>query len=380
MRSLSSLLTGRSSRPAPPAAPPPPPGTAALRDDVLAHGVDAGRALALADALERDGRLLDALDALLAAVRLRRDVGLERRLVRLRRAAFAALDRSLPSPAWPPHVPDDPPGADGGPPVLRADQLTAGALRNGILRHGSCLVRGLVPASRTARLRDAIDRAFEAYDATVAGHATDATRVWYDPLDGIPDGISRRAWMRQAESVLAADVPRAFHEFLETVHEAGVDRVIEAYLGERPALSWEKCTLRRVDAKDWRMRLSNWHQDGAFLGKGIRTVDAWFSLSTCGRDAPGMEIVPVRLDRLLPTGEPGTHYQWTVSPETIARDLPGVRIWRPEFEPGDVLFFDERCLHRTYADESMPNVRYAIESWFFAPSVYPADTSTPLLV
>jgi len=57
-----------------------------------------------------------------------------------------------------------------------------------------------------------------------------------------------------------------------------------------------------------------------------------------------------------------------------------VPIWRPEFEPGDVLFFDDRCLHRTAAELGMPNVRYAIESWFFAPSVYPTGTSTPLVV
>lgn len=36
-------------------------------------------------------------------------------------------------------------------------------------------------------------------------------------------------------------------------------------------------------------------------------------------------------------------------------------------------------LHRTAAAPGMTDVRYAIESWFFASSVYP-DTSTPLVV
>jgi hypothetical protein len=45
-----------------------------------------------------------------------------------------------------------------------------------------------------------------------------------------------------------------------------------------------------------------------------------------------------------------------------------------------VLLFDEFAVHRTAADEGMLNVRYAIESWFFAPSAYPNGRSTPLVV
>ena len=35
------------------------------------------------------------------------------------------------------------------------------------------------------------------------------------------------------------------------------------------------------------------------------------------------------------------------------------------------MMFDELFLHRTAVDESMTQCRYAIESWFFAPSGYP---------
>jgi len=134
--------------------------------------------------------------------------------------------------------------------------------------------------------------------------------------------------------------------------------------------------LRRADAS---LHQSTWHQDGAFLGEGIRTLDIWFALSRCGRDAPGLELIPLRLGRVLPTGEPGTYFEWTASPETIARELPDAPRWRPAFEAGDVLFFDHLLLHRTAAEPEMPGVRYAIESWWFAASVYPR-TSTPLVV
>jgi hypothetical protein len=48
-------------------------------------------------------------------------------------------------------------------------------------------------------------------------------------------------------------------------------------------------------------------------------------------------------------------------------------IVRPEFAPGDALFFDGMCVHQTGATPTMARIRYAIESWFFAPSTYPLE-------
>jgi hypothetical protein len=348
-------------------------GIEALRDAILDRGLDADLALALGDALETEGRCLEAVEALSTANRLRRDPSIERRLVRLRHAAFAELDRSLGVPPWPPaFVPEDRPGTEG-PPRITPQELTPGALRNGILRHGCLWVRGLIDPSRVKRLVRTIDRAFEAYDAAAAGRATPATAPYYDAFEGMPSGAEMRRWVREGNGVLATDSPRALFEFLETIRELRIDQLITSYLGERAALSAEKCTLRRVDAT---AVYADWHQDGAFLGKGIRTVNAWCALSECGKDAPGLEILPIRIDRLLPTGQKGAIFDWAVSPETIARELP---IWRPEFAPGDVLFFDHLFLHRTSVAPSMTRLRYAIESWFFAASAYPGD-STPILV
>jgi hypothetical protein len=250
------------------------------------------------------------------------------------------------------------------------------------------LVRGLVPAARAARLRDAIDRAVAAFDAGRAPATDEEARAWFDPLEDVTDGDTVRGWVRKGEGVLAADSPRALFEFLETVRDIGLDRLIADYLGERPTLAVEKCTLRRADAATLH---PEWHQDGAFLGDGIRTVDAWFALSRCGREAPGLDLIPKRLDRVLATGAgagTATFFDWVVSANTIARELPGVQVWRPEFEAGDVLLFDHFMLHRTASSPSMRERRYAIESWFFASSVYPTastpsahpTTSTPILV
>lgn len=343
----------------------------AVREAILEHGLDPERARALGEALLRSGRRVEALQALTLANRMRRDPKLEHRLVRLHHAAFADRDRSLPHPAWPPYVPEDLPGADG-PPIVKPSDLSPGVLRRGILRHGCVLARGLVPPARVDRLVRAIDRAFDAHDAWAESKRPSDD---FDPLEVIPSGEELRGWIRHGLGVLAVDSPPAFHEYMETVYDLGIDKLIAGHLGERPALSAEKCTLRRVDSS---VSDAYWHQDGSFMGENIRTVNAWFALSRCGRDAPGLDMIPLRFEQLLPRGE-DIYFDWAVSRKTIDRELPGVQIWRPEFEPGDVLFFDHLFLHRTAAEPGMPRLRYAIESWYFAGEVYPTG-STPLLV
>jgi hypothetical protein len=377
-----------------------------VREAILRHGLNARRALALADTLEAEGKLLEAVEALQTANRLRRNPVTERRLTRLRRAAFALIDRSSPLPAWPPLVPQaswpglgpTPAGVVGsgvrpeasvasetgseftaespGPPVVTAAQLTAALLRYGILRHGCILVRGLVGVERVKRLVEVIEHAFAAYDAHAAGAPVERTAPWFDPIEGLPNAGYVRSFVRNETGVLTGDSPRALYELLETIADLGLDRLLTSYLGERPALSLEKCTLRRAEPTQTG---NAWHQDGAFIGDDIRSINAWFSLSRCGRTAPGLDIIPIRVDRILPVGTPGALYSWDVSADVVRAECPGP-FWRPEFEPGDVLFFDHFCIHRTGVNPAtMAERRWAIESWFFAPSVYP-KSQTPLVV
>ena len=161
---------------------------------------------------------------------------------------------------------------------------------------------------------------------------------------------------------------------MELVEDTGVAALVEAYFGERPALSVNKCTLRRVptDAN------TSWHQDGAFLGRDVRSLNLWLALSPCGGDAPGLDIVPQRFDEILPTGTEGAIFDWSPSPQVVEDAVGGPdAIVSPEFGPGDALLFDHMFLHRTGIAPGMTRERWAIESWFFAPSSYP-DGLIPL--
>ena len=320
-----------------------------------------------------EGRPFDAIDLLTDANRARPDGAVERELVRLRHEAFAHLDRS--GPAGSPPVAEQSASIDTVPPMVSPSELTAAVLRSGILLHGSLLVRGAVAEPHVRELVEGIDRAFAAAETYQSRVEHRERSPWFEPFhanDSYPPAMHRklgkgRKWVRRADGVWGADSPRMLFNLLDTLDEAGLGTVIAEYLGERPAMTVDKCTLRRVAPG----ASADWHQDGSFLGSGIRTVNVWLCLSECGRDAPGLDIVPARLDRILETGTEGAIFDWAVGPGVVERVAASTPVVRPDFEPGDVLFFDDLLLHRTATEPSMARERYAIETWFFAPSAYP---------
>jgi hypothetical protein len=156
----------------------------------------------------------------------------------------------------------------------------------------------------------------------------------------------------------------------ETFEGPGLRETIGGYLGERPAVSVQKCTLRKAEPS----ANGSWHQDGTFMGT-VRSLNVWLSLSHCGDDAPGMDLVPCRLSSLIsPDGE---RTSIEISEEAAEAAAGEWGIIRPIFEPGDALLFDDVFLHRTAA-EGMTKPRYAVESWFFGPSSFP-ETYTPVI-
>jgi hypothetical protein len=323
--------------------------------------------LASADALEAEGKLLEAIDALSAANRRRRDPKIERRLLRLRYEAFPLLEGSSSAPPSSPSAPAELPISDGLPAVAPGE-LTAEALRSGIGQAGCLLIRGLVSQSRVDGFVRGIDRAFESREAHAMGAPPSETAPWFVPFDIGPSSLRRgRQFVRDSGGMLVPDSPHLTFDLLETFEEVGLREPATAFLGERPALSINKWTLRRVSPDAG----TDWHQDGAFLGGDIRALNVWLSLSHCGRDAPGLDIIPRRLDGVVQTGTEGAIFPWAVAPAMVDQAASGTPIARPIFEPGDALLFDHLFLHRTASGPEMTRDRYAIESWFFAPSAYP---------
>jgi len=312
--------------------------------------------------------LFAQIDELARANRASRDVETERRILKLRHLAGAALVASANGSVATAEPGGELPTANGaGLPEFSAAELTPALVRAALLRDGCVLVRGLVDREEATRLAGEIDRVFDARQEHGPG-GSDPDGYYDAFIPEPPYGLAERDFVTDAGGAFASDSPRLMFDVFEAFERAGLRELIMGYLGERPTVSVNKCVLRRVSPDSG----SAWHQDGAFLGR-VRALNVWLSLSRCGDESPGLDIVPRRLDGIVPTGTEGALFNWSVSPQAAKQAAGENGILRPIFEPGDGLLFDDLFLHATAADPEMPNHRYAVESWFFGPSAFPAD-------
>ncbi len=297
------------------------------------------------------------------------DLEVARRLRDLRHQAVSELPA-----AGPPSAIGEPPSRlDCGLPSLRTDELSAAAVKAAIIRSGSVLVRGLLNPTQVERLKSATDRAIAGRDARSPGKPVgNGKNGWFEPFQPDPPYAAMVAeeWNRLTKgggTLWAVDSPRGLSELLAVLDEVGLRRLAADYLGGRPVLSMKKCNLRRTAPQ----ATADWHQDGAFLGGKLGALNVWAALTRCGVDAPGMDLVARRLEEVVETGTEGARFDWTVGHPLVERVATPEGIVRPEFEPGDVLLFDELCLHRTAANPAMTNHRHAVEVWMFRADDYP---------
>ena len=312
-----------------------------------------------------------------AAVRLLTDAhrraphpAIEVLLVSARHRAFSDPSRPLSDEPWPPPTPDAFAGVAGLPEVA-ATELTSELLASALQHHGSLIVRGLLTPAVADSLLGEVRRAFEAAEAAAAGAPVSETSPWYvpfEPTESYDFGWVERLFSRQVGAVLAVEAPRALFHIIEALRATGIGEVVAEYLGEHPALSAKKTSLRRARPDS----PTEWHQDGSFLGEGIRTVNVWTALTPCGANAPSVDVF---------AGRSAT--SWTPAPTTpssagrSARSRPSgwtpstscARCSRPVTPSCST---SSRCTAPA-SRPSMSEERYAIESWFFAPSTYPHE-------
>jgi hypothetical protein len=315
---------------------------------------------------------LDTVATLTDQNRAQRSAHVDWRLRRLRHDAYFDLP-TAPEERRPRTYADPFPELSGRAPEIAAAELDVDVLGGSIQHHGCLLVRELFAPAQVAQLLDDLDRAFVAREAADNGASKDETAPWYVPFEPGPPAEplwTDRVWAKNLGGMLVADSPNALFNVIDALAAARVPQVVGDYLGEPLALAANKCVLRRV-SPDTR---ASWHQDGAFLGHDVRTVDVWVALSPCGAgtDAPGLEIVPRRLERVFETTDPETGVQYSVNGAQLAEALDGLEPQLPTFAPGDAMLFDHVFLHTTASSPDFTRERYALESWLFTPSTFPA--------
>lgn len=320
--------------------------------------------LRAATLLARQGRRLEAIDDLEALYQERPHHEIASRLVNLRRGAFAELSKDPGRPEWPATFTDPFPGRTGLN-EIPAGELSGDMLGGAITHHGCLRVNGLLDDATAERLRDGIEQAFAARKRVQKGAPVEEGAPWFVPYSigqGKVEAFGGDLFVRVVDS------PDMLCNLVQVFTVTGVRRAVTDYLGERPAMIANKWVMRRSKTG---VVVGDFHQDGAFLGEGIRTVDCWIALSHCGPGTgrPAIDLVPRRVDGILPSGE-GSTFTWSIAEHTVGEAIPDTPVLSPVFAPGDAMFFDERLPHRTSVGTDL-GTRYAIESWFVAPSSYP---------
>jgi hypothetical protein len=321
--------------------------------------------------LQRKDNSVLSVARLQAFERLLPTLPVEKELLRLRHLSFHERSPGLTACARNPLAPSEATSKPSGQlRTTKVEDLSLDRIAQDINSQGCVWVKGLLPAQRAEYLRKAIDRTLadkQTYDKS------NAPTQWYAPFSDLPDKEQKKELNKQRiamgnypTSIFAADSPKNFSTWIEFIRRTGLTELITQYIGERPALSLSKTVLRRQPPME---KCGGWHQDGAFLGANVKTLNVWLALTDCGENAPGLDILPRRIG-LMPTGTDGAHFKWSISDDLVQQTYPG-EIVRPKFEVGDALIFDQFFLHRTASSAEMMNDRYAIESWFFSPEAFP---------
>ncbi|MEM8760791.1 MAG: hypothetical protein AAGE83_10810 [Pseudomonadota bacterium] len=301
-------------------------------------------------------------------------------LIRLRdlRLKAGAELAALPDTSWD-NEPEEPaedlfPDVRDGIPEVDLRELGSASLRSAMCHHGALIVRNMLNLRQAHEYRVAIDRVIEAakaYQKTVEEDAEDvrptAMKADYLPFRDSESGVKRRnhSFVASSGSIETLLSPSFSLSLFDSFERLGLRRLLQDYFRDEPCVSFQKCVLRRAEPLK---APAEWHQDGAFMDRDIKSLNLWIALSECGggTDSPGMDLVPRRLDEVLEPGTNGAIFNWSISGATVAEKFPGLEPARPFFGPGDAIFFDHLNLHATSSDPSFTQPRYAIENWFFA--------------
>ena len=260
-------------------------------------------------------------------------------------------------------------------PEVAAEDLTAARLRAAIADHGALIVRNMFSKAETDTWIEAIDRVLDACSSPREVRSKLASTYFNPPgnlVSIMPNKEQELASLRMFNSIggaaMCVEAPSIAEALLQFFEAHGLKQLISEYLGEPPCLSVKKWVLRRNPPSNV---ASGWHQDGAFMGTDINTINMWIPLTHCGGEtgAPGMDVVPQRLYKIASAD--GATFDWSVSDAHVRAGGFNSLPVAPVFNAGDAFFFDHLYLHRTQYREDFTRQRYAVESWFFGATTFP---------
>ncbi len=261
-------------------------------------------------------------------------------------------------------------------PEIAATDLTLERLRTAVAKHGGIIVRNMFSQASVDTLIVAADRVI---DACADPAATVPASAYHNPPENLRtimpnrdrELANTRSFHRNSGSAMCVEAPSVAEALLQLYERHGLKQLMTEYLGEPPCLSAKKWVLRRSKLP---VAEAGWHQDGAFMGTNLNSLNMWIPLNKCGgrTGAPGLDVVPQRLYEIA--SAEGAQFNWSVSDSMVTdRYTEDQAVVMPEFNAGDAFFFDHLYLHRTQYRTDFTKLRYAVETWFFGASSFPKN-------
>jgi hypothetical protein len=309
---------------------------------------------------------LDRIEALTRLARVGDNTQAKVELLHVRHRIWQTGQYPEPPSQWPPETSaQNVQFADM--PEISADQLTADVLHTAIRQQSCLLVHHLMSEQGTDELIAGTDRALDALHRLRSGDKNPALSSWFQRF--VPRGsrdinAAIRIIAAELGTVFAAESPSNFIRLLDIVESLGILRILTEYFGVRPVLSVGKTVLKKVVPGT----PGGWHQDITAFGHMTRAINMWVALTPCGREAPGLELVPTNPGGPVgnvPPPPPMAVISDAAIDQLAAESAPRCE---PEFEKGDALFFDTLLPHQTQQGAAFIRTRYALECWFFAPT------------
>lgn len=144
------------------------------------------------------------------------------------------------------------------------------------------------------------------------------------------------------------------------------ETLIEIF-GQEPELDPDQTVLRLVGTDREASHLP-YHQDMRAFGK--IGLNVWAPMTPAGGEHPGLELIPKRFAKLLPTmATPGDYDYLNIDLDEAAPELDVSQAVRPELSPGDCILFLGDVAHRSYippASNQPGAQRLSVEMRFFA--------------
>ncbi|WP_101756534.1 phytanoyl-CoA dioxygenase family protein [Oceanicoccus sp. KOV_DT_Chl] len=261
----------------------------------------------------------------------------------------------------------------GSIPRISYVNLSESILDDAMRNHGALIVENAISSDKAEELKAEIETVRSEHQKRLIDIAGYTCGRHYRPL---PAENKNNSYFINS-SIYLAEAPLIFNAFYNILNTTKLRSLIVNYLGNHAAMSVEKSVLRKMEPDNSDKWQWAWHQDGAFLGDNIHSLNMWLALTDCGAEAPSLDVLTERYRAILPTGSGKALYDWSLCPDLIEDEIQKHGFEHTDFKQGDLIFFDHYNVHRTGMIKNMTKTRYAIESWFFSEYGFP-ETKTGL--